>query len=76
MFPFLEHPTRDLGFYQLRAFPVVVALAVRFTLDALRTGDARYFGWTPGRYLPSVATLVGVGILPGAFRPRASLAAG
>ena len=76
MFPFLEHPTRDLGFYHLRAYPVAVALAVRFTLDALRTGDAHYFGWTRGRYLPIVATLVGVEILLGVFRPRASLAAG
>ena len=53
-----------------------MALAVRFTLDALRTGDARDFGWTPGRYLPIVATLVGVGILLGVSRPRVSLVAG
>jgi len=35
----------------------------RFTLDVLRTGDARYFGWTPGQYLSLLATLVGLGIL-------------
>ena len=49
---------------------------VRFTLDALRTGDARYLGWTPGQYLSIVATLVGVGILLQVFRRRASLASG
>jgi phosphatidylglycerol:prolipoprotein diacylglycerol transferase len=36
---------------------------VRFTMDTLRTGDARYLGWTPGQYYSVVATLLGLGIL-------------
>lgn len=36
---------------------------VRFSLDVLRTGDARYLGWTPGQYLSLLATLVGLAIL-------------
>ena len=49
---------------------------IRFALDALRTGDARYFGWTPGQYLSIVSTLLGVGMLFGILRRRASAAPG
>jgi phosphatidylglycerol:prolipoprotein diacylglycerol transferase len=36
---------------------------VRFAMDALRVGDVRYFGWTPGQYLSVLAALIGVGTL-------------
>ncbi|MEZ4217509.1 MAG: prolipoprotein diacylglyceryl transferase [Myxococcota bacterium] len=32
---------------------------VRFALDALRTGDVRYLGWTPAQYLSIAATAAG-----------------
>jgi len=43
---------------------------VRFAMDALRVGDVRYLGWTPGQYLAVLATLIGVGILIAVFRRR------
>ncbi len=49
---------------------------VRFWFDTLRTGDARYLGWTPGQYLSIVATLLGVGILLWVLRRRTVLASG
>lgn len=36
---------------------------VRFALDALRDGDARYLGWTPAQYLCVVSTLAGIALL-------------
>lgn len=36
---------------------------VRFVLDSLRIGDARYLGWTPGQYLSLLAAGIGVAIL-------------
>ena len=36
---------------------------VRFALDSLRIGDARYGGWTPGQYLSILATLGGLAVL-------------
>jgi prolipoprotein diacylglyceryltransferase len=36
---------------------------VRFAMDALRIGDVRYLGWTPGQYLAVCATLLGIAIL-------------
>lgn len=44
---------------------------VRFALDALRVGDARYLGWTPAQYLSVAATVVGLGILAAVLRRRA-----
>jgi phosphatidylglycerol:prolipoprotein diacylglycerol transferase len=35
---------------------------VRFALDALRTGDERYLGWTPGQYVSIAATLAGAAL--------------
>ena len=32
---------------------------VRFLLDALRTGDERYLGWTPGQYASLLCTALG-----------------
>ena len=32
----------------------------RFVMDALRVGDARYLGWTPGQYASIVASLAGL----------------
>jgi phosphatidylglycerol:prolipoprotein diacylglycerol transferase len=42
----------------------------RFFLDTLRVADARYLGWTPGQYLCVVVTLIGIGALALALRPR------
>jgi phosphatidylglycerol:prolipoprotein diacylglycerol transferase len=36
---------------------------VRFALDTLRTGDARYLGWTPGQYMSVVATVGGLAMI-------------
>jgi phosphatidylglycerol:prolipoprotein diacylglycerol transferase len=41
---------------------------VRFLLDALRIGDVRYLGWTPGQYLSVVATVGGIAILGAVLR--------
>ncbi len=41
---------------------------VRFALDTLRTGDARYFGWTPGQFVALGVTLLGVFVLWNTFR--------
>lgn len=48
---------------------------VRFAMDALRTGDARYLGWTPGQYVAVLATLAGMGILVACFREAGDAAA-
>ncbi len=45
---------------------------VRFAMDALRIGDVRYLGWTPGQYLSLLATAIGVSILLLAFTRGAS----
>jgi phosphatidylglycerol:prolipoprotein diacylglycerol transferase len=47
---------------------------VRFAMDALRVGDVRYLGWTPGQYLSVLATLIGIGTLALVLRrgPRLS----
>ena len=36
---------------------------IRFWMDTLRTGDARYLGWTPGQYVALAATLIGLSVL-------------
>lgn len=41
---------------------------VRFVLDTLRVGEARYLGWTPGQYLSVLATVVGLAILVAVLR--------
>jgi phosphatidylglycerol:prolipoprotein diacylglycerol transferase len=43
---------------------------VRFAMDALRVGDVRYLGWTPGQYLAVLATLVGLCILAAVWLRR------
>ena len=45
---------------------------VRFVLDTLRTGDARYLGWTPGQYIAILATLAGAYLLIAALRRPAA----
>lgn len=40
----------------------------RFAMDALRVGDVRYLGWTPGQYLALLATLLGLAVLAAASR--------
>ena len=41
---------------------------MRFGLDALRVGEARYLGWTPGQYGSVAATLFGAAVLVGVVR--------
>lgn len=43
---------------------------VRFLLDALRVGDVRYLGWTPGQYLSVLATALGAFLLVVVLRRR------
>ena len=44
---------------------------VRFAMDTLRVGEARYAGWTPGQYLAVLGTIIGIGILGWVLtRPR------
>ena len=43
----------------------------RFALDFLRTGDARYAGFTPAQFLMAGATVAGAGVLLWALRNRA-----
>jgi phosphatidylglycerol:prolipoprotein diacylglycerol transferase len=52
---------RPPGFF-VGAFFVLYG-PTRFVLDALRTDDARYFGWTPAQGLMVLAMVVGVAIL-------------
>jgi len=44
---------------------------IRFALDTLRTGDARYLGWTPAQYLSVLAAAGGVALLVAARRRTA-----
>ena len=40
----------------------------RFAMDALRSDDARYLGWTPAQYLCVAATLAGVALVAWSMR--------
>jgi len=66
----LDRKPRPNGFY-LGLFLTLYG-PVRFVLDTLRTGDARYLGWTPGQYIAILATLAGVWILVSALRRPAA----
>ena len=61
LFYVLDRKPRPNGFY-LGLFLTLYG-PVRFVLDTLRTGDARYLGWTPGQYVAILATLAGLGLL-------------
>jgi phosphatidylglycerol:prolipoprotein diacylglycerol transferase len=62
----LDRKPRPTGFF-LGLFLTLYA-PVRFAMDTLRTGDARYLGWTPGQYVSILALLAGATILWTALR--------
>jgi len=66
LFYFLDRKPRPNGFF-LGLFLALYG-PVRFVLDTLRTGDARYLGWTPGQYVAILATLAGLALLAAALR--------
>ena len=66
LFLLLDRKPRPTGFF-LGLFLTLYG-PVRFVLDTLRTGDARYLGWTPGQFVAIVASLGGVWILASALR--------
>jgi prolipoprotein diacylglyceryltransferase len=43
---------------------------VRFMLDALRSADVRYYGWTPGQYLSLLAAIAGLATIFAVLRKR------
>jgi len=66
VFALLDRYPRPSGFF-LGLFFTLYGPA-RFALDTLRTGEARYFGWTPAQYLALLATVAGVALLVAIFR--------
>ncbi|NNL67612.1 MAG: prolipoprotein diacylglyceryl transferase [Myxococcales bacterium] len=66
LFYALDRSERPTGFY-LGLFLALYG-PVRFTLDTLRTGDARYLSWTPGQFVAIAATAAGVWLLVTALR--------
>ena len=61
LFLLLDRRPRPTGFFVGLFFTLYGP--VRFGLDALRTGDERYLGWTPGQYASVGAALFGMGLL-------------
>lgn len=72
LFLVLVRRPRPAGFF-VGAFFLLYGPS-RFVLDALRTDDARYFGWTPAQGLMVLAMVVGVSILARISRSTASAA--
>lgn len=70
LFAALDRRPRPVPFFLGLFFTLYGPL--RFFLDTLRVGDARYMGWTPGQYLCVVTTLIGVAMLTLAARRRAA----
>jgi phosphatidylglycerol:prolipoprotein diacylglycerol transferase len=66
LFLLLDRRPRPTGFFVGLFFTLYGP--VRFGLDVLRTGDERYFGWTPGQYASVAVTLFGAGLLLWVFR--------
>jgi phosphatidylglycerol:prolipoprotein diacylglycerol transferase len=69
----LGRRARPAGFY-LGLFFVLYS-PVRFVLDALRTDDARYLGWTPAQYLCVAAALAGAALVAWSLRRGRTAAA-
>ena len=67
-FAWLSRRPRPSGFY-LALFFTIYGPA-RFGLDALRSGDPRYLGWTPGQYASVIAGLAGTAGLLAILRSR------
>ena len=61
LFAVLSRRDRSAPFYTGLFFALYSP--VRFALDMLRDGDARYLGWTPAQYLCIAATLAGIILL-------------
>jgi phosphatidylglycerol:prolipoprotein diacylglycerol transferase len=72
LFLLLDRRTRPVPLYVGLFFALYGPL--RFFLDTLRVGDARYLGWTPGQYLCVLTTLLGIALLAIAARQRAPAA--
>ncbi len=66
LFFFLDRRPRPSGFF-LGLFLALYG-PVRFAMDTLRTGDARYLGWTPGQYLSILVAVGGLALLVRALR--------
>lgn len=66
LFAGLSRRTWPAGFYGGLFFALYGP--VRFALDTLRTGDARYFGATPAQYLSVLAATAGSALLVRALR--------
>jgi len=66
LFLLLDRRPRPTGFFVGLFF--ILYGPVRFAFDALRTGDERYLGWTPGQYGSLVALLFGLGLLIWVFQ--------
>jgi phosphatidylglycerol---prolipoprotein diacylglyceryl transferase len=67
LFLWLDRRQRPTGFYVALFFALYAP--VRFALDALRIGDTRYAGWTPGQYLSLLAAAGGFWLLHFVSRP-------
>jgi phosphatidylglycerol:prolipoprotein diacylglycerol transferase len=61
LFLLLDRRPRPTGFFLGLFFALYGP--VRFAMDMLRDGDARYLGWTPGQYASAVATVFGMAML-------------
>jgi phosphatidylglycerol:prolipoprotein diacylglycerol transferase len=70
LFLVLDRRPRPTGFFVGLFFACYGP--VRFALDALRTGDLRYFGWTPGQYASVAAALFGICLLFWVFQKAGS----
>lgn len=66
LFVLLDRRPRPTGFF-LGLFLTLYG-PVRFVMDMLRTGDARYLGWTPGQFVALAAFGIGLSILGAALR--------
>jgi phosphatidylglycerol:prolipoprotein diacylglycerol transferase len=71
LFAVLGRRDRPAPFYTGLFF--VLYGPLRFGLDALRVGDARYLGWTPAQALCVAAALAGAGLLLRARQRSATL---
>jgi phosphatidylglycerol:prolipoprotein diacylglycerol transferase len=61
LFALLDRRPHKTGLYLALFFTLYGP--VRFALDALRVGDERYLGWTPGQYASVAACLSGIWLL-------------
>lgn len=73
LFLWLDRKPRPTGFFVAVFFALYGP--VRFALDALRVGDTRYLGWTPGQYVSVAAAAFGLALLRLLTRPAPASAA-